>query len=203
MDKDNEEMSFDSPTLSGLKDLIDKIEGRLQKSVDIPHYKLFNESPSGLGADGRSEERTWNQHVNNHQTNVLQVQLDKYYKVLLAGDDTDLNDAEIEAFDYDWEPLFILDEMQEAEVNLKNAQSSQLDIGNGIVAPTEERSKRFPNLSEVPEGGEILSLEKAAEIEVEMDRLRGEAEAAKAELAKGTNPKDPDDPDGDPDNGDS
>ncbi len=195
MDKDSEEMKFESPALSGLKDLVDKIEGRLQKSVDIPHYKLFNESPSGLGADGRSEERTWNQHVQNHQTNVLQVQLDKYYKVLLAGDDTDLSDAEVEEFDYKWEALFILDEMQSAEVNLKNAQSAQLDIGNGSLAPTEVRSARFPNLSEVPEGGEILSLEKAAEIEVEMERLRNEAEAAKAELAKGANPTDPDDPD--------
>ena len=75
----NEDASFISRSAAGISDILDRLVQEVTGASKLPHTKLWGESPSGLGASGRSEDRAFAQDISEYQEDVLQEPLRQFY----------------------------------------------------------------------------------------------------------------------------
>jgi phage-related protein (TIGR01555 family) len=153
----DDDVDYHSSTLQGVADLVDKVGRFLQAETDIPHTILFNESPSGLGATGRSEERQWYDHVAAQQRNYLKPRFDQIMKLIFAQKRGPFGGAEPENWKYTFNPLWQMNDKERAEVEKLEAETDDLRINSGIRTPETIQKARFPQ--EALEGApEVLDL---------------------------------------------
>jgi phage-related protein (TIGR01555 family) len=149
LDKD-ESMNSMSANVSGLDKLLEGMKLRLQAATDMPHTILFNQSPSGLGATGRSEERVWYDHVSAQQEIYLAPKLDQILKVMFSAKNGPTNGAEPKDWSYEFESLWQLSEKEAAEVYKMNMEGDKGYAEMGVLESDEITEKRFPDLAEEP-----------------------------------------------------
>lgn len=87
LDKDQEKIEFIQRQFGGMDALLDRFRDLWIGATDIPHTKLFGESPSGLGATGESEEKTWADTVEEYQTRVILPRLKRLYRLIWLAKD--------------------------------------------------------------------------------------------------------------------
>lgn len=141
-----EEMEYHSSPVTGIADLLKAMKERLQACVDIPHTILFNESPSGLGATGRSEEAQWYDYVKSKQETYLGPLLDRIIKVMLLGKNGPTKGVEPDGWGYSFRPLWQPTEQEQATIRKTKAETSKIFIENGEIDVDEAREMDFPEL---------------------------------------------------------
>lgn len=141
-----EEMEYHSSPVTGIADLLKAMKERLQACVDVPHTILFNESPSGLGASGRSEEAQWYDYVRSKQETYLAPLLDRIIKVMLLGKEGPTRGVEPDGWGYDFNPLWQPTEQEQANTRKTKAETSKIFIDNGEISVDEAREMDFPEL---------------------------------------------------------
>ncbi len=159
-----EDITVQSGTVAGVDKLLMAAERKLQTAVDMPHTILFNESPSGLGADGRSEERVWFDNVRSIQTTYYTPKLDQLFEVMMAAKDGPTGGQGVpEDFGFKWKALFQITEKEQAEIDKLQAEADDIRIVQGTLTDEEVREKRFP------EAGKMSDRE--AKVKAEMTAL--------------------------------
>lgn len=140
MDADKEDFDHKTRNVTGFKEILEKVEGRLVTASKMPHTKLFGNSPSGMGGTGRHEETNWYDHLESYQNNYLKSKM-LYVARYIAR--TEFNQKDADKLGVEFEPLWALDETEEATVKKTTAEADQIYIQNQVLTPDEVAKSRF------------------------------------------------------------
>lgn len=149
IDAEEESVEWLTRSFNGIREITDSFRDTLIGASGIPHTVLFGESPSGLGATGESEQRTWAQQVATYQSTVVKPRLKRLYRLIWLAKDGPTKGKEPEGWDVTFPSIY---EPTESEIisnraAIAGADQSYKDMG--VLAPEEIRQSRFggPNWS--------------------------------------------------------
>lgn len=129
---------------AGISDILDSLKGEITGAAEIPHTKLWGESPSGLGADGRSEEASFANDVALWQHDNLSENLKTFYRMLMAASEGPFGGREEpEDWDIEFRPTYTPTEEEQAELRSKVAQADSQWIQAQVLKPNEVALGRF------------------------------------------------------------
>ena len=148
LDSDEEGFEDLSRNVTGLAELLAHQSNRLVAATDIPHTKLLGESPDGSNATGNSTTSQWFNHIQSEQENYLRPKLKMLTEILFP---------EYPNLDFKFNNLWQLNEVEEAELRNKQAQTDAIYLGNQVLDPAEVAKSRF--------GGDTYSTETKIDLE--------------------------------------
>ena len=148
IDKESEEFTNVSVSLASLDQLQAQAQEHMASVSRIPLVKLLGISPHGLNATAEPELRAFYDSIHAFQKKFFSPNLDRIFRFaqinIWGKVDPDLS--------YEYEPLWSLDEKAAAEVRKINAETGQIHVDSGVIAPAEERA-RIANDPETPYPG--------------------------------------------------
>jgi hypothetical protein len=147
LDKDEESVNFVSRQFSGLNDLISSYRDMLIGALGIPHTILFGESPSGLGATGESEEKTWAKKVGAYQEGWPLAALNRIYQLMFLAKDGPTGGKPLEGWSIAFNPLLEQTEAEKIANRSSQAQTDSVYLQAGVLVPEEVRKSRFGGAS--------------------------------------------------------
>jgi hypothetical protein len=139
----NEDASFISRSAAGISDILDRLVQEVTGASKLPHTKLWGESPSGLGATGRSEDRAFAQDIAEYQEDVLQEPLRQFYETLMACSDGPFTGKQPEDWRVQFRPTFVMTDEETAALRQAVAAADSQYINAGVLAPNEVALARF------------------------------------------------------------
>lgn len=138
---------------TGVKDLLEYFKQLFAGATDLPDTLLYGESPDGT-TSGKYEMRSWSQYIANQQQTNLLPELKKLINYLhTAGGGVPRK------WELKFEPILELDEVEEADVELKQAQRLAILVDKIIVTPDEAAK----SLAEGIDVGQAIDLEQRRE----------------------------------------
>ena len=141
--EDGEEFERKVTSLQGLPEMLGKIEQRLVQASKMPHTVLLGEGPGGLGATGDSQKTDWFDYVARQQEINYKPQLEKFFRYCFLAKDGPTKGREPETWSIEFNPLWQMDQKEQADVDLKNAQADALYIDRAVLDPDEVAKSRF------------------------------------------------------------
>jgi len=159
LDKEDE---YDKKTNSfmQLPQIDDRFIQKVAGASNIPVTRLLGISPAGQNATGESDMLNYYDSVQSLQENKLRPPIDWMDRIILAA-----TIPNTEEFEYEFKPLKQLTEIEQADVDNKNAQRDQIYLDQDIIEPSDV-------LAELAEQGTYISI----------DENRVEAEKSEEEL---------------------
>lgn len=153
VDKEKEELDYISRNLGGIGDILEKLRIDIIGASQIPHTILFGESPSGLGATGRSEERDFAKFLGDYQTAHYKRPLQKLMSYIMLSKNGPTKGEMPQSWRISFNDLFELNEREKADVRARVAAVDGRMVQLGILHPQEVRQARY--------GGSEWSMETA------------------------------------------
>jgi uncharacterized protein len=139
----NEDASFITRSAAGIADVLDRLVQEVIGATSLPHTKLWGESPSGLGATGRSEDRSFAQDVAEYQEDFLQDPLRQFYETLMRCSEEPYSGEPPEDWRIQFRPTFVMSDEETAELRQKVAAADSQYIQAGVLRPNEVALARF------------------------------------------------------------
>lgn len=139
----NEDAQIVTRSAAGVADIIDRLRDEITGASQIPHTKLWGESPSGLGADGRSEDRNFAQDVGEYQEDHLQEPLRQFYELLMACSEGPFTGEPPDDWRVAFRPTFVMTDDEAADLRQKVAASDTQYIQAQVLKPNEVALARF------------------------------------------------------------
>ena len=161
-DKDTEEFKNVSAPLAGLDELQAQLQEHMLIPVRTPLMKAFGLSPAGLGQSQDNEIRSFYDNISSDQEDDFREPLEKALKIIQLNRYGDID----EDIDFDFVPLWQLDEAGAAAVQKTKSDVDLQNIEAGIISPEEGRQRLITD-PESPYHG--LDLEEGAPGTTEMD----------------------------------
>jgi hypothetical protein len=152
-----EKFEHQSKSLSGVPEVMKQASLRLVVASGMPHTKMLGESPSGLGADGQSEERGWYDYVKTQQRNVLRPRIDTLLRYIFLSKRGPTGGITPDKWSYEFNPLWQMSDSDQAKMEYVIAQKDGIYIQNGVCDPDEIARSRF--------GGEKFSSDTVIDLE--------------------------------------
>jgi hypothetical protein len=148
LDADAESIERTSLTVSGLGDLVDRVERRLVAATDIPHNILLGEAPGSHKAslnagNGQGEKRDWFDTVKAKQEDELRGPLAYLLELLMRSRKGPTGGKLPKTWSFAFVPLWQQDAKQEADTRLVQAQADQIYLDRGVLSPGEVAMSRF------------------------------------------------------------
>jgi phage-related protein (TIGR01555 family) len=137
IDADGEDVMQLSTNLTGVSDILDRLGAMLAAATDLPVTKLFGVQPTGLGATGAADERTWNNRVESYRLQEIKPCVDLLVACLAA--ELSLRGE----FHVTFPSLDRPTDAETAAIRLQIAQADALYVSNQIVLPEEIAVSRF------------------------------------------------------------
>jgi len=137
IDKDSEEFENVAAPLSSLDKLQAQAQEHQASVFGIPLIKLFGIVPTGLNSDsaGGAELQTFHESLSSGQETVASPVM----KVILDLIQLSKFGVIDEAIGWKWHPLKHLDKLEAAQVAKTKAETDQILIDSGVIAPDESR----------------------------------------------------------------
>lgn len=139
IDADGEDWQEVSRSLAGVPDVMAKSSQRMVAASKLPHTRMLGESPSGLGATGRTEERNYYDYVAFRQELDLAKNVDKVLKFII----NDVGGGQATDWSWEFKSLWQLTELEQADRYQKNAQGDQVYLQNQVLDASEIATSRF------------------------------------------------------------
>lgn len=147
IDADGEDFDYKTRTVTGVKDMVEKVEGRLVAESSFPRTVLLGESPQGgLGQTGNHEQQNWYDFIACYQKNYMKPKMLELAKEV--GQSMGIDTAKLDII---FNPLFQLTQKEEVEMRVKQSEMDQRYHDMGVVDTFEITESRF--------GGEKYSIE--------------------------------------------
>ena len=141
---DGEELTNLNRSAAGIADIIANLKSEITGASGLPHTLLWGESPSGLGADGRSEQAAFGNEVADWQAEHLKEPLQRVYELAMACAEGPWKGQKPPD---DWEitfrPTYTPTEDEQAELRSKVATADSQYIQAGVLQPNEVALARF------------------------------------------------------------
>ena len=168
-------------TWAGMPDVIRTFLSIVAGAADIPATRLLGKSPDGMNATGDSDERNYHEMIESKQTSELAPALDILDEVLIRSA---LGNRPPE-ITYEFAPLRVLSEKEQAEVENKEADSVSKLVNVGLI-PDEALAQAVAN--RMIESGRWPGLDKALEGVGEKwwETVASEPEESEGGLPEGT-----------------
>ncbi|KMO33900.1 hypothetical protein VQ02_19850 [Methylobacterium variabile] len=148
VDKETEDMKNVSAQLSTLDVLQAQSQEHMASVSGIPLIKLLGIQPAGLNASSEGEIRVFYDWIHAYQEALFRPNLTTILGLVQLNLDG-VVDPEI---GFEFEPLWSLSDKERAEVAKLEAETDQLRIDSGVIAPTESR-KRLADDADSPYHG--------------------------------------------------
>jgi phage-related protein (TIGR01555 family) len=129
-------------SVGGLAELLRMTTDRLVSGSGIPHTRLLGESPSGLGATGRSELNDYYDMVKAAQEQNLRGPLDYLHQLFFLQDDAPIMP---DGFTFVFRPLYQTDEATRIATRKVQADIDAIYIEKGVYDPKTVAKSRFGN----------------------------------------------------------
>lgn len=142
LDADKEEFEHKSRNVTGMKDVLDKIEARLVTATRMPRTKLFGESSGGLGSTGEHESSNWYDYIEAYQTNYLKPKMLEIIRHILKTE-FGYSPEEAKKVDIEFNPLWQMSKKEEADYRKVVADTDAIYIDRQVVDPVEVAVSRF------------------------------------------------------------
>lgn len=144
LDSEDEELLNLTSTVTGIGEVLDRVEARLVAAADMPATVLLGVSPTGgLSGKGESENRDWYDRISHQQEQYLRPKLQYFFELLIRAKEGPSQGNEIEDFSFLFNPLWQQSDDEIADTRLKVAQTDALYIDRGVVDPTEVAKSRW------------------------------------------------------------
>ena len=141
---DGETLTNFTRSAAGIADILTSLKSEITGASGLPHTLLWGESPSGLGADGRSEQAAFGNEVADWQAQHLKEPLRRVYELVMACTDGPWKGQKPPD---DWEitfrPTYTPTEDEQAELRTKIATADAQYIQAGVLQPNEVALARF------------------------------------------------------------
>lgn len=141
---DNEDLTNFTRSAAGIADILASLKSEITGASGLPHTLLWGESPSGLGADGRSEQAAFGNDVADWQAEHIKDPLRRIYELAMACSDGPWKGKPAPP---DWEitfrPTYTPTEDEQAELRQKVAAADNQYIQSGVLQPNEVALARF------------------------------------------------------------
>lgn len=145
LDKDSEEFfQFNTP-LSGIHELQAQSQEQMAAVSNIPLVKLLGITPTGLNASSEGEIRVYYDYIASLQEALFRAPLEKIIQLIQLNEFGEID----EEIGFDFEPLYGMSELEQAQVRTANAQADTALVSIGALSPDEVRRK----LANDPESG--------------------------------------------------
>lgn len=112
-------------SFAGIPDTILQFAIQVSGALQIPMVRLFGQSPGGLNSTGESDFRNYYDGINQRQERDIRPKLYAFFHVLAKSEGLTLG----EDFDFNFNPLWILDDKERVEV---------ADKATAVIIATEE-----------------------------------------------------------------
>lgn len=143
IDAEKEELEFISRNFGGIGEILEKLRVDIIGASKIPHTLLFGESPSGLGATGRSEERDFAKTLADYQATTFKRPLKKLMEYIMLSKEGPTNGQVPDSWRVQFNPLFELNEREMADVRARVAAVDGRYIQLGVLHPKEVAEARY------------------------------------------------------------
>lgn len=137
IDKETEEFDNVSAPLSGLDALQSQAQEHMAAVSHIPIVKLLGIQPAGLNASSEDQMRSFYDYINSYQEHLYRDQLRRLLGIVMLSLWGELDDT----IDFEFVPLWSLDEKGQAEVRKIKAETDDLLIGAGSISSEESRTR--------------------------------------------------------------
>lgn len=139
----NEDAQFITRSAAGIADVLDRLVQEVTGASGMPHTKLWGESPSGLGATGRSEDRGFAQDIAEYQEDYLQDPLRQFYETLMKCSEGPFTGEPPEDWRVQFRPTFVMNDEENAALRQQVAAADVQYIQAGVLKPNEVALARF------------------------------------------------------------
>ena len=136
LDKEAEDFANVAAPLSSLDLLQAQAQEHMTFPPGIPVVKMFGTTPHGLNASADGEIRSFYDMIGAYQEVFFRPNL----TTVIAFAQLSLWGKVDEEISFTFEPLWALDEKGRAELDKLEAETAQIDIDSGAIAPTERRT---------------------------------------------------------------
>ena len=143
IDAEKEELAFVSRQFNGVSEILEKLRIDVIGASGVPHTLLFGQSPSGLGATGRSEERDFAKTCHHYQETHMRKQLHKLMTYVMLSKNGPTKGQQPDNWRIGWKPLFEMNERELADVRARVAAVDARYIQVGVLTPQEVADSRF------------------------------------------------------------
>lgn len=120
---------------TGLPDVMQSFLLMVSGAADIPLTRFLGQTPSGLSSTGEGDMKNYYDRIQSMQTLEIEPALFRFDEALIRSA---LGDRPDEIF-YNWTPLEQLNEKDQAEIGLKNAQAAETITRTGLFDQEELR----------------------------------------------------------------
>jgi len=143
IDAEKEELEFIGRNFGGVSEILEKLRIDIIAASGIPHTLLFGQSPSGLGATGRSEERDFAKICHHYQETHFRKPLTKLMEYIMLSKTGPTNGRVPDNWRVSFKPLFEMNEREIADVRARVAAVDARYIQVGVLTPQEVADSRF------------------------------------------------------------
>ena len=143
IDADSESVDFVSRQLTGIADILEKFREQLIGASGLPHTVLFGESPSGLGATGESEEKTWAKMVAQFQKEAFNKKVRYFSKLVFLAKDGPTKGKEPKDWSITWNSLIQQSDEEKISARSNQSNTDRTYVDMGVLLPEEVRASRF------------------------------------------------------------
>ena len=126
-------------TFTDLPAIDDRFIQKVSGAFDIPVTRLLGTSPAGMNSTGESDMLNYYDNVQSSQENELRPALEWMDSIILA------NAGYKDDFQFIFNPLKQLTELEQAQFDLNNAQRDQIYLDPGVIQPTDVQAELAEN----------------------------------------------------------
>lgn len=137
IDKESEDFQSVSAPLGGLEGLQMQAQEHLASVSHIPVVKLLGIQPAGMNASSEGELRSFFDSVHAFQEKLFRQPLHALLGMVMLSLWGETDDG----IDFEFEPLWSLDEKGQAEVEKTKAETDQTLVDIGALSPQEVRER--------------------------------------------------------------
>lgn len=137
----------------GVPDLLEQTWKRLAAAARMPLTVLMGTSPGGLSATGESDMRWWYDQVASTQESVIKPELEYLLRIMATA----MGENNAQDWTVVFAPLKQMNEKEQAELHLSQANSDNVYVQAGVLTPEEVALSRF--------GGGKYALETKIDVE--------------------------------------
>lgn len=126
-----DEFESQTYTFAGLSDMMLQFGQQIAGALQIPLIRLFGQSPSGLGATGESDLRTYYDHLSKQQELRLRAPIAKVFDVLSMST---LGTRLPQGFKFKFNPLWLVTEKERSDIGAQTTDSIIKGFEAGMVS---------------------------------------------------------------------
>lgn len=156
---DGEDITKKTISIPGIKEIFDYIFDNLAGLSKTPKSRLMGQAQGTITA-GKFDTISYYDTVARFQENTLKPIIEKVIKMIVFEQNGEISrtlGGDVNSLDWEIEfnPLWKLGPLEDAEVKLKQAQADQIYLTTGVLSPDDVRKEKFQDLESFGTSNEL------------------------------------------------